>query len=144
MRVPTSYSALTSRGHGPSSYTIDAVASANKLPFKLSIKGLDLHRQFFHFYSNTSPSHWDVADFVTARRTSLPPLANFDAVRRHIMQELQGDSIVGSKQANHFINVHVAETGHIKAHDAQSGQWYCGSSLYARLGGSIDLFMQLR
>ena len=68
--------------------------------------------------------------------------ATGDTVKQHIMKEMGGHSIVGSKTANHFINVHIDRAGHITAFDAQDGLRYDGKSLYARLG-SVDLFLRL-
>ena len=140
------YSALAERGHGPSSYTITAVALANNLNFQLSSSDLTLQRQFFDFYSGRGPGKWAVTDFEQMRLNWLrgkglnPPL---EVVKRHIREELGGHSILGSKTVNHFINVEIDPSGQIKAFDAQDGNLYDGRRLHERLR-TVDLFMHLR
>jgi hypothetical protein len=142
------YQALAERGHGPSSYTITAVASANNLQYQLQNRDLTLPRQFFEFYSRTGPGNWNIADFIamrmnwlrTQRGNAAPPEAS---VRRYILDSIGGHSILGSKTVNHFINVHIDNSGHIRAYDAQDGREYSGSGLHARLR-TVDLLMHLR
>ena len=144
--LPTGYQALADSGHGPCSYTITAVASDHNLRYDLNNRDLALPRQFFEFYARTGTGKWDIADFVDMRLNWLQsqgrkPAA--DAVRRHIMEQLGGHSIIGSKTTNHFINVEVDGAGHIKAFDAQDGRIYNGSGLQGRLR-TVDLLMHLR
>jgi hypothetical protein len=144
--LPVAYQALADAGHGPSSYTISAVALAHNLHFQLNNKDLTLQRQFFDFYSRNGPGKWDIADFVNYRLTWLRGQGRNttpEAVRRYVMEQMGGQSIVGSKSVNHYINVEIDRTGRIKAIDAQDGREYNGSTLYSRLR-TVDLFMHLK
>lgn len=146
--VPLSaeYRSLGDRGHGPSSYTITAVADANNLRYDLSNRDLALHRQFFEFSARSEPGTWNIADFVQVRLDWLESRGQTpapEAVRKYAMEQLGGHSIVGSKTANHFISIHIDRAGHISAVDPQDGRVYDGPRLHARLR-TLDLFMHLR
>jgi hypothetical protein len=144
--LTTTYGALADRGFGPSGYTITAVALASGLEFQLRDRDLTLPRQFMDFSARTGPGNWNINEFVQmrldwlrTRRLNPSP----EAVQHHIMEELGGHSIMGSKTVNHFINVHVDTLGRITAFDAQDGSDYDGRELYTRLR-SVDLFLHLR
>lgn len=146
--VPLSaeYRALGDRGHGPSSYTITAVADSNNLRYDLNNRDLALHRQFFEFSARSDPGRWNIADFVEMRLDWLESRGQTpsqEAVRRHVVDQLGGHSIVGSKTVNHFISIEIDRAGQISAVDPQDGRRYDGPRLYARLR-TIDLFMHLR
>jgi hypothetical protein len=140
------YRALADRGHGPSSYTITAVASASNLRYQLNNKDLSLQRQFFEFYAHAALDRWNIGDFVQMRLNWLASQGRNpspEAVRKYVFDQLGGHSIMGSKTVNHFINVEVDGSGHITAFDAQDGRRYNGLGLHTRLR-TVDLFMPLR
>jgi hypothetical protein len=145
--IRTEYKALADAGRGPSSYTISSVASDNNLPFALHNRDLTLFRQFFDFYAHNRHGSWDIATFVDMRLEFLHSHGNKQAsaasVRKHVLDSLGGHSIFGSKAVNHYINVEIDKTGHIKATDAQDGQHYDGGTLHTRLR-AVDMVMHLR
>jgi hypothetical protein len=147
VRIRTEYKALADVGRGPSSYTISSVASDYNLQFALHNLDLTLFRQFFDFYARNRPGSWDIVAFVEMRLEFLhshgSKQASAASVRKHVLDNLGGHSIFGSKTVNHYINVEVDRTGRIKAIDAQDGRHYDGGTLHARLG-AVDMVMHLR
>ena len=145
--ISTEYKALADAGHGPSSYTISSVASAYELQFTLHNRDLTLFRQFFDFCARSGRGSWNIASFVDMRLDFLhshgSKQASADSVRKHVLDNLGGHSIFGSKTVNHYINVEIEKAGHIRAVDAQDGQSYDGATLSTRLR-TVDMVMHLR
>jgi hypothetical protein len=144
--VRVEYTALAERGHDPSSYTITSVASANNLRYDLNNRDLSLQRQFFDFCARTGRGAWNINDFVQSRLTWLQVQGqnpSADGVRRHLLAQLSGHSIIGSKTVNHFITMQVDTSGKISAYDPQDGRQYDGASLQTRMR-TLDLVLRLR
>jgi hypothetical protein len=144
--VRVEYTALAERGHDPSSYTITSVASANNLRYDLNNRDLSLQRQFFDFCARTGRGAWNINDFVQSRLTWLQVQGqnpSADGVRRHLLAQLSGHSIIGSKTVNHFITMQVDTSGKISAYDPQDGRQYDGASLHTRMR-TLDLVLRLR
>jgi hypothetical protein len=79
--------------------------------------------------------------FVKARM-NVPGLAgkvNFLKMKIYVEKELMGNSIVGSTDGKHFVNLNVGPTGTTTIFDAQIGSEYDGSRVLANLG-EIALF----
>jgi hypothetical protein len=123
------YAALAEHGRGASSYTITAVASDNNLQCRVAETRRTIANQFLDFYARNGSARWNIDDFVRERMRFLRTNAPSDAVKRHVMTELGGHSIVGSKQVNHFVNMRIDAVGHIWAFDPQDGEEYSGRGL---------------
>ena len=117
MRAHNTYQALSDRGRGLSSYTISSVAAQNGLRFTEHVKGLDLPRQFIRFYVESGGGRVTFREFLEwrlelLREQNLKP--NPVALQRLVESELGGQSIIGSTQSNHFINMEIDPVGSLK------------------------------
>jgi hypothetical protein len=147
MRLPTNYEALGARGHTAASYTITAVADAYQLQndctkdYSTDDKAF-LPRQFCNFFGGQR-GNATIDGFIQLRMTLLGGRATESAVRRFVMSQLGGHSIVGSITSNHYINVYIDGAGRITAYDAQDGREYDGPGFRGRMQ-TVNLFMRLK
>lgn len=141
---PTAYSVL-SGVLSLSSYTIIAVAEHFGLRFIYSRAAVALPNQFFT-YQVEKGGRGSLNDFMKTRLEFLRAQGanpSADSVRKQVSNELVGDSIVGSQDARHFINLRIDPAGYITGYDAQDGNRYDARGLRSRIG-SVALFMRLR
>jgi hypothetical protein len=144
--VRTEYQALPEHGHTLSDYTVTSVAEASGLSCTAKMEDLTLVQQFLHWCSNRGHD-LEIGDFVDWRLNFLherrlnPPRA---AVESHIAKALAGDSIIGSKLRQHYINLRIqmGRTGRIEATDPQNGATYDGRGLALRLT-RVDLLVHV-
>lgn len=141
--IRASYEALAHTVHGLSGYTITSVAEAHDL--KTRHGNRELLQLLVDYYARMGPATWTIDDFVRARLNQLRAAGqnpSLRALRIHVANELGGDSIIGSKTVNHFVNLSINASGGISAYDAQDGRTYDGRGLKARLN-TIDLFLRI-
>ena len=137
--IPVHYQALEGHGMGAADYTIWSVARHAGLELKAGDKTLLNHLVEFAAQKHTP---WRLDDFITARM-SIPALAargaTFANMKRHVETSLNGNSIIGSIKAQHFVNMSFNPAGEWTVFDAQSGLRYDGKLLKAKMI-SLDLF----
>ncbi len=156
------YAALTHGTRALSDYTITKVASDEGLVYggqgllaggrpltQSEILG-DNAAHFFAWYMENGVGRWKFDDFMKLRLNFLEDRfertgGNFDraGAQMAITKALAGDSIVGSKKTNHFMNVSIDPVdSHVDVYDPQTGDHFDGKGLQGRLR-EVNLFMHL-
>ncbi len=132
------YQPLGEGGRSPANYTIWAVASLVGLGLKSGDR--QLLNSLIEFASRSKPG-WKLDDFVEARmdRPGLAAKATFASMKRHVEEELKGNSIIGSIGRSHFVNMSFDPRGEWKVFDAQRNMQYDGRRIKAEFA-SLDLF----
>jgi hypothetical protein len=132
MNLPVGYEALNGGAIGPNDYTVVSVAEHAGL--KLEPGARDILNAFLKFAAQSRPP-LKLDAFVKARM-NIPALAgkaSFLSMKVHMEKELMGNSIVGSTDRKHFVNLNVGPTGTTTIFDAQIGSEYDGSRVLATL-----------
>jgi len=138
IKIRAGYEKLGGWGRGASDYTIWSVA--RHVGWELKTGAKDLLNSLVQFAAE-SKSGWRLDDFVRARmnRPGMAARTTFANMKSYVERDLKGNSIIGSINKHHFVNMSFSPAGEWKVFDAQKGMPYDGRRIKAELG-SLDLF----